>query len=56
MSARGYGIKTATAQRWCTAVNNDGRFVHWTDHLVMLAGDLGKILDQQPVLPKLEVA
>ena len=45
MSAQGYGSKTAPAQGWCTAVNNDGRFSHWTDHLVMLPNDLCKILN-----------
>jgi type III restriction enzyme len=40
-------IKAAAAQRWCTAVNNDGRFGAWTYHLVRHPGDLGKILDLQ---------
>lgn len=40
-------IKAAAAQRWCAAVNNDGRFGHWTYHLVMHPGDLRKILYQR---------
>jgi type III restriction enzyme len=27
-------IKAGAARRWCTAVNNDGRFGQWTYHLV----------------------
>ena len=45
-------IKAAAAQRWCAAVNNDGRFGQWTYHLVRHPGDLGKILDQQPAVSK----
>ena len=45
-------IKAAAAQRWCAAVNNDGRFGTWTYHLVRHPGELGKILDKQPVVSK----
>lgn len=49
-------IKAAAAQRWCTAVNNDGRFGRWTYHLVRHPGDLGKVLAQQPMMPERETA
>jgi hypothetical protein len=38
------------------AGNNDGQFGHWTYHLVMHPGDLGKVLDQQPAMAKLKAA
>lgn len=38
-------IKAAAAQRWCTAINNDGRFGAWTYHLVRHPGDMGKVLN-----------
>jgi len=38
------------------AVNNDGRFGQWTYHLVWHPGDLGKVLDQQPLVTKREAA
>ena len=46
----------AVAQRWCTAVNNDAWLDHRTYRLVMHPSDLGKILDQQPAMAKLEAA
>lgn len=49
-------IKAAAAQRWCTAVNNDGRFGTWTYHLVMHPGDLAKVLDLQPTMPQSRAA
>ncbi|KQW46703.1 MULTISPECIES: BPTD_3080 family restriction endonuclease [unclassified Roseateles] len=39
-------IKAAAAQRWCRAVNNDGRFGRWSYHLVMQPANLSKLLDQ----------
>jgi type III restriction enzyme len=49
-------IKAAAAQRWCTAVNNDGRFGTWAYCLVLHPGDLGRILDQQSDLPRRQAA
>jgi type III restriction enzyme len=37
-------IKAAAAQRWCAAVNNDGRFGPWTYHLVRDPAAIGAIL------------
>jgi type III restriction enzyme len=37
-------IKEAAAIRWCKAVNNDGRFGHWTYYLVWRADELNRIL------------
>ena len=47
-------IKAAAAQRWCTAVNNDGRFGTWSYHLVMHPGSLSKVLVQQLAMQSLE--
>ncbi len=49
-------IKAAAAQRWCAAVNNDGRFGRWTYYLVRHPGDLGKVLDQLHVQHEREAA
>lgn len=38
-------IKAAAAERWCNAVNNDGRFGRWSYHLVRQPPDLMKLLD-----------
>jgi type III restriction enzyme len=38
-------IKAAAAERWCRAVNNDGRFGTWSYHLVMHPGALTRLLD-----------
>ncbi|MDA8206069.1 MAG: DEAD/DEAH box helicase family protein [Thermaerobacter sp.] len=40
-------IKAAAAQRWCTAVNNDGRFGVWAYHLVRHPGDMVPLLEAQ---------
>lgn len=40
-------VKATAAHRWCAAVNNDGRFGHWTYHLVRHPADLGKVVTQQ---------
>jgi len=37
-------IKASAAERWCTAVNNDGRFGRWTYHLVMHPGSLAAVI------------
>ena len=37
-------VKAAAAHRWCNAVNNDGRFGHWSYHLVKQPPDLLKLL------------
>jgi type III restriction enzyme len=39
-------IKAAAAQRWCRAVNNDGRFGRWSYHLVKHPPDLSRLLDE----------
>ena len=39
-------IKAAAAQRWCNAVNNDGRFGRWSYHLVKQPANLSRLLDQ----------
>lgn len=38
-------IKFAAAERWCQAVNNDGRFGRWTYRMVRQPPDLMKVLD-----------
>lgn len=38
-------IKAAAAHRWCNAVNNDGRFGHWTYHIVHQPANLSPLLD-----------
>ena len=38
-------VKAAAAHRWCSAVNNDGRFGRWTYHIVRQPPDLTKVLD-----------
>jgi len=38
-------IKAAAAQRWCQAVNNDGRFGLWSYRMVRQPPDLMKALD-----------
>ena len=38
-------IKTQAAHRWCTGVNNDGRFGRWSYHIVRKPPDLMKLLD-----------
>ena len=38
-------IKAAAAQRWCQAVNNDGRFGRWSYHLVRQPPELIKVID-----------
>ena len=38
-------VKAAAAHRWCSAVNNDGRFGRWSYHLVWQPPDLTKLLD-----------
>jgi len=42
-------IKAAAAQRWCNAVNNDGRFGRWSYHLVLQPPNLARLLDQKAV-------
>ena len=37
-------IKGAAAERWCSAVNNDGRFGLWSYHLVRQPPDLLKLI------------
>jgi len=37
-------IKAAAARRWCSAVNNDGRFGRWSYHLLRHPGDMGSVL------------
>lgn len=37
-------IKAAAAERWCNAVNNDGRFGRWSYHLVRQPPDLLKVI------------
>jgi type III restriction enzyme len=49
-------IKAAAAQRWCVAVNNDGRFGWWSYHLVRHPGDLSGILDRQLSFSSVKVA
>ena len=44
-------VKAVAAQRWCAAVNNDGRFGRWSYHLVRHPADLGKVLRDQPAVP-----
>ena len=39
-------IKTQAAHRWCTAVNNDGRFGRWSYHIVRQPPELMKLLDK----------
>ena len=39
-------VKAAAAQRWCNAVNNDGRFGLWSYHLVRQPPDLMSLLDE----------
>ena len=39
-------VKAQAAHRWCTAVNNDGRFGRWSYHIVRQPPDLMKLLDQ----------
>ena len=38
-------IKAAAAHRWCSAVNNDGRFGRWSYHLVYQPANLSRLLD-----------
>ena len=38
-------IKKAAAERWCRAVNNDGRYGKWAYHLCFGAGELRGVLD-----------
>jgi len=38
-------LKAVAAQRWCRAVNNDGRFGHWSYHLVWQPGELYGLLN-----------
>ena len=40
-------IKAAAAQRWCNAVNNDGRLGRWSYHLITQPANLSKLLDQR---------
>jgi type III restriction enzyme len=49
-------VKATAAQRWCAAMNNDGRFGLWSYHLVRHPGDLGKVLEQQPAIPTQKAA
>lgn len=49
-------IKAAAAHRWCSAVNNDGRFGKWSYYLVRDPADLIKILRDHPLLPTLQAA
>ena len=39
-------VKAQAAHRWCTAVNNDGRFGRWSYHIVRQPADLMKLLDK----------
>ena len=39
-------VKAQAAHRWCTAVNNDGRFGQWSYHIVRQPPDLMKLLDK----------
>ena len=39
-------LKEKAALRWCQAVNNDGRFGHWSYRLVWEAGELQKVLSR----------
>ena len=43
-------IKAAAAQRWCRAVNNDGRFGTWSYHLVTHPATLTKLLEMGTTL------
>jgi type III restriction enzyme len=38
-------IKKAAAERWCRAVNNDGRYGNWAYHLCFGAAELKHMLD-----------
>jgi type III restriction enzyme len=38
-------IKKSEAERWCRAVNNDGRFGRWSYHLCFGPGELQVVLD-----------
>jgi type III restriction enzyme len=39
-------IKAAAAQRWCNAVNNDGRYGRWSYHLVRQPTDIARLAAQ----------
>jgi type III restriction enzyme len=41
-------IKEAAAIRWCRAVNNEGRFGHWTYYLCFGNSDLKRVLRDYP--------
>jgi type III restriction enzyme len=38
-------IKKAAAERWCSAVNNDGRYGRWAYHLCFGAQEMAGVLD-----------
>jgi type III restriction enzyme len=41
---RDAAVKAAAAERWCSAVNNDGRFGRWHYHVVYDPAALGGVL------------
>jgi type III restriction enzyme len=44
-------IKKAAAERWCRAVNNDGRFGSWAYHLCFGLAELRAVLDKTKSTP-----